>query len=104
LDERARGNGTTCKDEERLINRTNTNIVLTGFMGVGKDTVGKVVAQNIGYRFISTDEIVVKRIGMSLSQFIDSKGETDTLRDTGRQKGPYGHLHRRRDSGFQGKL
>ena len=58
-----------------MITRTHTNIVLTGFMGVGKDTVGKVVAQNIGYRFISTDELIIKRTGMSLSQFIDSKGE-----------------------------
>ncbi|MCX6112442.1 MAG: shikimate kinase [Proteobacteria bacterium] len=58
-----------------MISRANTNIVLTGFMGVGKDTVGKIVAQRIGYRFISTDELIEKKSGMPLSKIISEKGE-----------------------------
>ncbi|MEI6093826.1 MAG: shikimate kinase [bacterium] len=58
-----------------MITRTHTNIVLTGFMGVGKDTVGKIVAQRIGYRFISTDDLIEQKAGMPLSQIVISKGE-----------------------------
>lgn len=72
---RSRSNWTTYKDAEHLITRANTNIVLTGFMGVGKDTVGKIVAQRIGYRFISTDELIEQRSGMDLLQIMSNKGE-----------------------------
>ncbi len=44
-------------------------------MGVGKDTVGKIVAQRIGYRFISTDELIEQRSGMSLGKLIETKGD-----------------------------
>lgn len=71
----SRSNWATYKDEEHLITRANTNIVLTGFMGVGKDTVGKIVAQRIGYRFISTDELIEQKSGMDLLQIMSNKGE-----------------------------
>jgi len=51
------------------------NIVLTGFMGVGKDTVGKVVAQTLGFKFIATDELITQREKKSLSEIINTKGE-----------------------------
>jgi shikimate kinase len=67
------------KDEKRALKQKNKkldNIVLVGFMGVGKDTVGKVIAQKIGFKFISTDELIVKKAGLSLSQIIDNKEES----------------------------
>ena len=84
MDERPGGNRATCKNEKLLISRANTNIVLTGFMGVGKDTVGKIVAQRIGYRFISTDELIEQRSGMPLSKIISEKGE-DYMHDIEKQ-------------------
>lgn len=55
--------------------KSKKNIVLTGFMGVGKDTVGKVVAQTLGFKFISTDELIIQKEKRSLSDIINTKGE-----------------------------
>lgn len=34
------------------------NIVLTGFMGTGKTTVGRALAQRLGFEFVDTDELI----------------------------------------------
>lgn len=39
------------------------NIVLTGFMGTGKSTVGRVVAERLGRRFVDTDALIESRHG-----------------------------------------
>ena len=37
------------------------NIVLLGFMGCGKSTVGKLLAAKTGYSFIDTDSLIEKK-------------------------------------------
>ena len=39
------------------------NIVLTGFMGTGKSTVGRLVADRLGRRFVDTDALIESRHG-----------------------------------------
>ena len=39
------------------------NVVLTGFMGTGKTTIGRVLADRLGYEFVDTDAIIVDRHG-----------------------------------------
>lgn len=39
------------------------NIVLTGFMGTGKSTVGRLVAARLGRTFVDTDELIEARHG-----------------------------------------
>lgn len=39
------------------------NIVLTGFMGTGKTTVGAIVADRLGYDVVDTDAVIVGRHG-----------------------------------------
>lgn len=39
------------------------NIVLTGFMGTGKSTVGRRLARRLGRRFVDTDAIIEERHG-----------------------------------------
>lgn len=39
------------------------NIVLTGFMGTGKSTVGRLVAERLGRRFVDTDTLIESRHG-----------------------------------------
>ena len=39
------------------------NVVLTGFMGTGKSTVGRLLADLLGYRFVDTDAVIVERHG-----------------------------------------
>ncbi|MFH1223754.1 MAG: shikimate kinase [Pseudomonadota bacterium] len=59
------------------MNKTGKNIVLTGFMGVGKDTVGKVAAQTLGFKFISTDEILLQQERKPLFEIINNVGEDE---------------------------
>lgn len=40
-----------------------TNIVLTGFMGTGKSTVGRLVAARLGRGFVDTDTLIEERHG-----------------------------------------
>jgi len=51
------------------------NLVLTGFMGVGKTTAGKLVAEKLGRPFVDTDEIITQRVGKSVPQIFAEEGE-----------------------------
>ena len=51
------------------------NIVLTGFMGTGKTTVGRVVATRLGFEFIDTDVIIESRHGPITTIFADQGEE-----------------------------
>lgn len=51
------------------------NIVLVGFMGSGKTTVGKMLAELLGYKFIDTDEIIEQSEGKSISDIFLEEGE-----------------------------
>lgn len=42
---------------------TPKNVVLTGFMGTGKTTVGRVLADLLGWSFLDTDQIIEERHG-----------------------------------------
>ncbi len=51
------------------------NIVLTGFMGTGKTTVGRLLAHQLNYEFIDTDELIQERIGKSIPKIFEEMGE-----------------------------
>jgi shikimate kinase len=51
------------------------NVVLIGFMGTGKSRVGHMVARQLGLRFIDTDELIVERLNMSISDIFSRLGE-----------------------------
>jgi len=57
------------------VSTTRTNIVLIGFMGSGKTSIGRLVAQRLGFQFIDTDTVVVERAGMSVTDIFASHGE-----------------------------
>ncbi len=50
------------------------NIVLIGMPGVGKSSVGVVLAKILGYRFVDSDLLIQEKEGMLLSEIIESKG------------------------------
>jgi shikimate kinase len=52
------------------------NLVLTGFMGTGKTTVGKRIASVLDLRFIDSDEEIVRRAKMTIPQIFEQFGET----------------------------
>lgn len=51
------------------------NIVITGFMGTGKTTVGREVARRLGMKFYDTDEMVEDRSKMSITEIFERFGE-----------------------------
>ena len=50
------------------------NIVLTGMPGVGKSTVGVILAKRLGYSFLDTDIYIQTREGHSLQEIIADRG------------------------------
>ena len=57
-----------------LLNKKR-NIVLTGMPGAGKTTVGKIIAQRPGRKFVDTDEQIKTETGMTPAQIINEQGE-----------------------------
>ena len=54
---------------------TRTNIVLTGFMGTGKSTVGRLIAKQLAYDFVDTDEWIEVENGRSVADIFREAGE-----------------------------
>lgn len=50
-------------------------IVLTGFMGSGKSTVGPLVASRLGWSFVDADDVIVAETSMAISEFFARHGE-----------------------------
>ncbi|HPF44483.1 MAG TPA: shikimate kinase [Syntrophomonadaceae bacterium] len=51
------------------------NIVLTGFMGAGKSTVGMKLAERLKMQFVDLDKEIEKVTGMTISQIFKRYGE-----------------------------
>jgi len=51
------------------------NVYLIGMMGSGKSTVGKILAEKIGYSFFDTDEFIVSSTGKSIANVLSEDGD-----------------------------
>jgi len=51
------------------------NLALVGFMGVGKSTVGRQLAEELGFTFVDTDEEIENRSGTSIAEIFARAGE-----------------------------
>ena len=51
-------------------------IVLTGFMGSGKSTVGPLLAGRLGWRFVDADDVIAAEAGCSIPEIFNREGET----------------------------
>lgn len=72
------------KDIERLIADSNRemervfgrkSIVLCGFMGCGKSTVGRLLAENLGFELCDSDAVIEQRECTAISDIFATKGE-----------------------------
>lgn len=57
------------------MSREFSNLCLTGFMGTGKSTIGRTVAEQLKYELIDTDEWIEKATGQTVSTIFDQGGE-----------------------------
>lgn len=54
---------------------TNKNIILIGFMGVGKSSIGRMLADKIDYDFVDTDQLIEAKTKSTIKQLFFEKGE-----------------------------
>ena len=52
------------------------NIILTGFMGTGKTSVGKRLAKRLGWKFVDVDELIEAGAKMPIPRIFSERGET----------------------------
>lgn len=50
-------------------------VVLVGPMGAGKSTIGRMLAKELGYRFMDSDRIIEERCGANIPWIFDVEGE-----------------------------
>ncbi len=53
----------------------NKNLVLTGMMGVGKSTIGRLLAKKLRLRFIDVDKFIEKKERETIKKIFQTKGE-----------------------------
>jgi shikimate kinase len=52
-----------------------SRLFLVGFMGAGKSTVGRIVAERMGRRFVDLDDSVEERTGTTIAEIFETEGE-----------------------------
>ncbi|MGH9555759.1 MAG: shikimate kinase [Terriglobales bacterium] len=50
-------------------------VFLTGFMGAGKSSAGRALAQQLGWSFVDLDRRIEKREGTSIARIFEQRGE-----------------------------
>lgn len=70
------------------------NIVLIGMPGTGKSTVGQILAEHTGKRFVDVDSLIAEKAGCAIPQIFAEQGEarfrkleTQVLEEVGKQSG-----------------
>lgn len=51
------------------------NVILVGFMGSGKSSIGRELSQKLGYPLIDTDALIVERAGKPIRKIFEEDGE-----------------------------
>ncbi len=51
------------------------NVILVGFMGAGKSSVGRQLARRLGRCFVETDDMIIAREGKSIPEIFREQGE-----------------------------
>ena len=51
------------------------NIILTGFMGTGKSSIGRLLADRLGFRYVDLDALIVEHAGASINDIFARQGE-----------------------------
>jgi shikimate kinase len=57
-----------------LLMRSAMNIVLIGYRGTGKSTIGRILAAKLGRQLLSTDNEVIRRVGKPIPAIVAAHG------------------------------
>lgn len=57
------------------IHPSGDNVILIGFMGSGKTTIGHILQEVYGYKFLDTDAYIEEKEGRKISQIFEEDGE-----------------------------
>lgn len=57
------------------MSRTRPKLLLGGFMGTGKSTVGRIVAARVGVPFVDLDDVIERAAGCSVAEIFAAQGE-----------------------------
>lgn len=66
----------TMKDIWRRSAMSDRPVILTGFMGSGKSSVGRVLARILGWPFVDLDTVIVADAGKTINEIFADDGET----------------------------
>ena len=55
--------------------QSQESVFLIGMMAVGKTTIGKLLAEALGYTFYDTDDVICERTGADIPWIFDVEGE-----------------------------
>ncbi|MGP8252283.1 MAG: shikimate kinase [Terracidiphilus sp.] len=66
---------TSASNDQKTAAAPIKRIVLTGFMGSGKSTVGPLVAARLGWRFIDADNVIEAEAGCTIAEIFARQGE-----------------------------
>jgi shikimate 5-dehydrogenase len=69
-----------CRKSEEEMERKFRNIVLCGFMGSGKTSIGKKLAREMGRQFIDLDHHIENKMNMRVSAIFEKYGEEEFRR------------------------
>ena len=50
------------------------NIILTGMPSCGKSTLGRLLAKELGYDFLDTDDVIIQQNNCPLKDILDNEG------------------------------
>ena len=74
--------------------KVKRNLVLTGMPSSGKSTLGKLLAEKTGRRFIDTDDLIPEKAGKTIPQIFAEDGEpsfraweSEVIREVSRENG-----------------
>jgi len=65
----------TIEDQIEAESAGTRRIVLTGFMGSGKSTVGPLLARRLGWRFVDVDDVIEAEAGTAIAELFRTHGE-----------------------------
>lgn len=63
-----------------MVKKAAQRILLCGFMGCGKSSVGQALAFRLKWNFLDTDTMIEKRSGMTIPQIFEQFGEEEFRR------------------------